>query len=138
MPMAFQAIENFDVYRLAEQLADRVWSCVLTWGILARDTVGKQLVRAADSVGANIAEGAGRGSAVDNRRHLRIARGSLLEVRFWLRRAFSRRLLKQEDIDAFKALLDELAPKLNAYMRSLTNAALSAEHKTQNTKYKTP
>ncbi|MGC4031288.1 MAG: four helix bundle protein [Tepidisphaeraceae bacterium] len=117
--MGFQAIETLDVYRLAERLADRVWAIVVKWNTLAKDTVGKQLIRSADSVGANIAEGAGRGSAADNRRHLRIARGSLIEVRFWLRRAYARKLLKQDDTDGLKTILDELAPKLNAYMRSI-------------------
>jgi four helix bundle protein len=48
---------------------------VVKWSVFARDTVGKQLVKAADSVGANIAEGTGRGTFVDNRRFVRIARG---------------------------------------------------------------
>ena len=65
--------ENLRVYLLAEQLADEVWKVVRKWEILARDTVGKQLVRAADSIGANIAEGSGRGSDQDYRRFLRIA-----------------------------------------------------------------
>ena len=45
--------ENLEIYKLAEQLADEVWEIVLKWNVLARDTIGKQLVRAADSVGAN-------------------------------------------------------------------------------------
>jgi four helix bundle protein len=51
--------ENLRVYQLAEELADRIWEIVLAWNIFARDTVGKQLVKAADSIGANIAEGTG-------------------------------------------------------------------------------
>ena len=69
---------NFDtlqVYRLAEKLADEVWHMVAGWNQFAKDTVGRQIVWAADSVGANIAEGTGRGSFQDNRRFIRIARG---------------------------------------------------------------
>jgi len=85
--------ENLRVYQLSEQLADRIWEIVPGWDTFARDTVGKQLVKAADSVGANTAEGTGRGTFVDNRRFVKIARGSLNETKHWLRRAFKRRLL---------------------------------------------
>lgn len=115
--------EKLDVYRLAEQLADQVWAMVLKWNTLARDTVGKQLIRATDSIGANIAEGFGRGSFNDNRRFVRIARGSLNESRHWLRRAYRRKLLAEEDVRSVKLLLQELAPRLNAYLRAIGHQA---------------
>jgi len=88
--MAHQSFEHLRVYQLAEKLLDEVWDIVLGWNILAKDTVGKQLIRAADSIGANIAEGCGRRSYQDNRRFIRIARGSLNESKHWLWRAFRR------------------------------------------------
>jgi len=111
--------ENLRVYRLSEDLSDSVWEIVIGWEHFARDTVGKQLVRAADSIGANIAEGTGRQAFQDNRRFVRIARGSLNETKHWLHRAFKRNLLTKLQIDNLKPLLDELAPKLNAYLRSI-------------------
>lgn len=111
--------ENLRVYQLAECLADAVWEAVVRWDIFSRDTVGKQLVRAADSIGANVAEGTGRGSVIDNRRFVRIARGSLYETRHWLRRAFRRKLLTKQQIEALKQNLDELTLTLNGYLRSL-------------------
>ena len=74
---------------LSEKLADAVWHLVLSWERLAKDTVGKQIIRSADSIGANIAEGTGRGSFVDNRRFVRMARASLYETHHWLRRAYT-------------------------------------------------
>jgi four helix bundle protein len=117
--MAKTNFENLRVYQLSEQLADLIWAIVLGWNAFARDTVGKQLVKAADSVGANIAEGTGRGSYVDNRRFVKIARGSLNETKHWLRRAFKRRLLSAKQINTVKPVIDELAPKLNAYLSSI-------------------
>ena len=111
--------ENLRVYQLAEQLADEIWNLVLGWNYLAQDTVGKQLIRSADSIGANIAEGTGRGSFQDNRRFVKIARGSLNETKHWLRRAYKRNLLTSEQTTTLKPMMDELAPKLNAYLRSI-------------------
>jgi len=79
--------ENLRVYQLSEELADRIWDIVIGWDNFAKDTVGKQVVRSADSIGANLAEGEGRGSYQDNRRFIKIARGSLQETQHWLRRA---------------------------------------------------
>jgi four helix bundle protein len=73
--------ENLHVYQLAETLSDLIWKITIKWDLLAQDTVGKQLLNSADSIGANIAEGTGRGSFADNRRFAKIARASLFEVR---------------------------------------------------------
>ena len=73
--MAKSDFENLKVYQMSENLADEIWDVVLGWDRFARDTVGGQVVRAADSIGANIAEGSGHGSFQDNRRFIRIARG---------------------------------------------------------------
>ncbi|MGI9167757.1 MAG: four helix bundle protein [Pyrinomonadaceae bacterium] len=111
--------EELQVYKLSERLADQVWKIVVRWDVLARDTVGKQLIRAADSVGANIAEGSGRGSDPDLRRFLRIARGSLYETQHWLRRSYKRRLLTEKQVNTLLPIIKELTPKLNAYLRSI-------------------
>jgi len=106
--------EDLRVYQLAELLADAIWPIVMNWEYFAKNTLGKQIVRSADSIGANIAEGTGRGSFDDNRRFVRYARGSFYETKAWLRRAYKRNLLTQTQIESLKPLLDELGPKLNA------------------------
>lgn len=111
--------ENLRVLQMAERLADEVWEVVRPWDGFAKRTVGQQIVRAADSVGANVAEGAGRGSYADNRRFVQIARGSLYEVKFFLRRAHRRGLLSEAQMASLRPLIYELAPPLNAYLRSL-------------------
>jgi four helix bundle protein len=130
--MPFVRFQELDVYRLAEKLADSVWAIVLQWDNLARDTVGKQLIRAADSIGANIAEGSGRSSSADTRRFLRIARGSLLETQHWLRRAFRRNLLSAEQTATLQPILDNLPRKLNAFLKSIgSNLPSAADSKSQ-------
>jgi four helix bundle protein len=114
-----RGFERLEVYLLSERLADAIWDLVLEWTVFAKDTVGKQLARAADSIGANIAEGEGRGSYKDNRRFIRIARGSLNETRHWLRRAYRRRLLTDTQIRSLQPMIRELGPRLNAYLKSV-------------------
>jgi four helix bundle protein len=111
--------EKLEVYRLAAKLGDEVWAVVARWEQFAKDTIGKQLVRAADSIGANIAEGVGRGSFPDNRRFVRTARSSLNETKHWLRRAHQRQLMKPDAVARLKPIIDELGPRLNAYLRSI-------------------
>ena len=111
--------ETLHIYCLSEVLADKIWNIVLKWDYFAKYTVGIQIVKAADSVGANIAEGSGRGTNPEYRRFLRISRGSLYETRHWLRRAVKRRLLTQSQIDELAPIISELTPKLNAYLGSI-------------------
>ncbi len=111
--------EELNVFKLAEQLADEVWNIVFSWKYFEKETVGKQLVRAVDSIGANISEGAGRGTSKDNQRFIRIARGSFNETKFWLRRANKRSLLNEAQTRNLKKLLDKLGPCLNAYLKSI-------------------
>ena len=119
--MTTKRFQELQVYQLAERLSDEIWKIVNTWKLFAKDTVGKQIVRAADSIGANIAEGVGRGAFQDNKRFVKIARGSLYETQHWLRRAYNRHLLTPEQIDALKPIIDELSPKLNSYLKSIGN-----------------
>jgi len=117
--MARAQFEELEVYQLAEKLADTIWHVVKSWSKLAQNTVGVQIVRSADGIGANIAEGTGRGAFQDNRRFVRIARGSLYETQHWLRRAYKRDLLNQDQIDQLKPIVEELGPRLNAYLKSI-------------------
>lgn len=121
--MARVNFENLRIYTLSEKLSDRIWDSVLRWDGFAKDTVGKQLVKAADSIGANIAEGSGRGSSLDYRRFLRISRGSLYETLHWLRRAYKRGLLTAKQTSELRSIIAELSPTLNAYLRSVSKSA---------------
>jgi four helix bundle protein len=112
--------ENLEIYRLAEQLGDEIWRIVARWERMAQTTLGSQMTRAADGVGANIAEGPGRITYRDNRRFIGMARGSLYETMHWLRRACIRGLLGQEEIAKMNALTAELAPRLNAYLKAIS------------------
>jgi four helix bundle protein len=128
--------EKLRVYSLAEKLSDHIWNIVRKWEHLPRDTIGRQMIRAADSIGANIAEGSGRGTLNDNRRFIRMARGSLYETKHWLRRAYTRSLLDDREVAEIEPLISELSPTLNAYFSSVNKAAI--DDLKQRTKHKAP
>jgi len=111
--------EKLRVYQISEDLSDEIWKIVTTWDNLAKNTIGAQIIRSADSIGANLAEGSGRGSDQDYRRFIKISRGSLYETRHWLRRAYKRNLLSTEQVEKLTPLIEELTPTLNAYLRSI-------------------
>ena len=111
--------EELQVYKLSEKLANEIWKVVMGWDNFAKDTIGKQIVRSADSIGANIAEGRGGYNIQDNKRFIKIARGSLNETIHWMRLAYVRKLLTVEQVNILKPLIEELSPKLNAYLNSL-------------------
>ncbi|MBD2431176.1 MULTISPECIES: four helix bundle protein [Fischerella] len=120
--------EDLQIFQLAEKLADIIWDIVINWNYFEKDTIGKQFTRAVDSIGANIAEGNGRYNLQENLRFIKIARGSLYETRYWLKRADARKLLLNEQLDNLEAIINELSPKLNAYLRYL-DKTIKKQHK---------
>jgi four helix bundle protein len=107
---------DLSAYRLAAELADEIHEDVARWPALARWTVGVQLVRAADSIGANIAEASGRWHEADKRRLLVIARGSLYETEHWLLRARARSLQLSKTDES----LGELMRTINGLVKKPT------------------
>ncbi|WP_313940725.1 MULTISPECIES: four helix bundle protein [Calothrix] len=73
-------------------------------------------------------KGTGRYNFQENRRFVRIARGSLNETRYWLRRAYTRNLLTSEQVDKLKPMVDQLSPMLNAYLNSIGDSGKNHNH----------
>lgn len=113
MPSSFR---DLNAYKLAVALAADVYLVVGRWSEFDRATVGEQLVRSIDSVGANIAEATGRWSKQDKRRVLLIARGELHEAEHWLAVAEARGLIKTNPSER----VAEVARTLNGLIKQPT------------------
>ena len=111
--------EDLRVLRAAEAVADDVWRRVVRWDEFARDVVGRQLARAADSIGANIAEAYGRFHYGDKVQFLYYARGSLFETKYWLNRTLARGLMPPSEVQDYASRLTDLARQLNAFADSV-------------------
>ena len=114
-------VENLEIYQMAEDLSDKIWNICVRFDYFAKDTIGKQLVRAADSISANIAEGHGRYHFNDRLRFCYYARGSLLAARSWLFKAIRRNLIKN-NIEKITEIIEILPKRLNAYISSIKKA----------------
>ncbi|MBN1976037.1 MAG: four helix bundle protein [Anaerolineae bacterium] len=92
---------------------------IVKWEPFARDVVGGQLARAADSVGANVAEAYGRFHYGEKLQFLYYARGSLFETKYWLNRALTRGLMSADQVQHYALQLTEVARQLNAFAGSI-------------------
>lgn len=97
----------------------RIWAIVDGWNYFAKDTVGKQLVRSADSVGANISEGFGRYFYKENKRFCDYARGSLKETQTWIEKAHHRGLMGKAEYESLEKELTIVVRTLNRYIASI-------------------
>jgi four helix bundle protein len=114
-------LEDLQIYQMAMELGEDVWHIVSEWSYWDKDAFGKQLVRAADSVAANLAEGFGRYHLRDNLNFCYYSRGSLKETMAWLTKANNRNLISNEKFEELNQLCNSLSIKLNNYIKTLRN-----------------
>lgn len=114
-------LEDLQVLKLAETVADSIWKRVGGWDEFAKDTVGKQITRSADSIGANIAESFGRFNFGEKLQFLYYSRGSLFETKYWLNRAGIRELMKIDEVREYSDQLTALARQLNVFASGMKN-----------------
>lgn len=110
-------IEDTEVYKRACVLSDEVYVAVVRLPILARNTVGTQLIRSIDSVGANLVEGDGKGPGADAIRFFRIARGSCREARHWIDRAVRRQLIDSTTGEKWLSETGEIVAMIHGLIR---------------------
>lgn len=112
-------LEELQVYQIAMNVGERIWRIVSEWDYFSKDTVGKQLVRAADSMAADLSEGYGRFFYKENRQFCYYSRGSLHETKTWLRKAYNRSLIVEEVFQSISKDTDTLSVKLNNYIKTI-------------------
>lgn len=116
MPTGF---DDLRVLEDASQLSDHIWDEIKGWKPFDRDVVGKQLARAVDSIGANIAEAFGRFHYGEKIRFLYYARGSIFESKYWVNRASSRSLIAEENAAEYREQLSIIVRQLNSFISNL-------------------
>ncbi len=112
-------LDEFRVYQMAMEVGEEVWNIVTEWNWLAKDTVGKQFIRAIDSVAANLSEGFGRYHYRESIHFYYYSRGSLYESKTWLTKAHNRKLVTDEAFVRMSSFLEEVGVKLNNYINTI-------------------
>ncbi|HYF66688.1 MAG TPA: four helix bundle protein [Ohtaekwangia sp.] len=121
-------LEDFKTYNLAMELGERVWNIVSRWGYFEKDTVGKQFVRAADSVAANLSEGLGRFHYKETKNFSYFSRGSLFETRTWVSKSFKRNLISKEEFENLESAIEIIGKMVNNYINSIGQVNEPFEH----------
>jgi len=118
-------LEELRVYNLSMELGERVWNIVNKWNYFEKDTIGKQLVKAADSIGANLSEGFGRYHYKEKKNFGYYSRGSLFETKTWLTKAHNRKLITDDDFQSFSNDIDLIGKMLNNYIKSISKQPMT-------------
>jgi four helix bundle protein len=111
-------LEELQIYNLSMAMAEKIWNMVIAWDYFSKDTIGKQLVKAADSIAANLSEGYRRYHYRENKNFCYYSRGSLFETKTWLTKAYNRKLVDDSDFESFIKQIDDTGIKLNNYITS--------------------
>ncbi len=119
----FLKLNDLSAYKTAFFLSNYVWDIILEWDYFAKDTVGKQFVRAVDSISANIAEGFGRFGKKDKIKFYRYSFSSLKECFDWNEKSKMRKLLTTEQYEYIFTELEKLPKEINSLIK-FTNEKL--------------
>ena len=112
-------LDELNVYQLSMFMAEEIWDIVMKWDYFTKDAIGKQLIRSADSIAANLSEGFGRFFYKEERQFCYYSRGSLYETKTWLTKASNRGLINSDDFEKFKKEINNIGVKLNNYIKSI-------------------
>lgn len=110
-------ISQIEAYNISKDLSNFTWDIVIKWDFFARDTVGKQFVRAIDSISANIAEGFGRFHKKDKIKFFQYSKGSVLESYDWTEKSKHRNLISESEYNELLQTLQKLPKSINSLIK---------------------
>lgn len=113
----YLSLNDISAYKIAFRLSNYVWDIVLKWDYLSKETIGKQYIRAVDSISANLAEGFGRYNKKDKICFYRYSYGSIKESLDWNEKARVRKLLNKDEYDYILKELQKLPREINSLIK---------------------
>ena len=116
-------LENLEIYQIALKISDLAWEVFKKLPKNFQIHIGNQFLDAADSIGANIAEGYGRFHFRESINLNNYSRGSATETSFWTQRLHQRNLITETDFADLDQLMKTEITKINAYNNYLRRKA---------------
>lgn len=110
-------VNEHSAYQNARELNRMVWNASKRWDRNILSTIGNQLIRASDSISANLAEGWNRYSKKDKINFYIIARSSAAETSDWLNKAFERNLINRDEWTKMEQLIEILPKEINGLIK---------------------
>lgn len=101
------------------ELGEVIYEIIIEWDYFHKDTMGKQLLRAVDSIASNLSEGIGRYHYKERKNFGYYSRRSLFETKTWLTKANNRKLITDDLYLRMISDIDIIGIKLNNYINSI-------------------
>lgn len=117
MGKKYIGVEDLSAYRRSFALSNYVWNLVFQWKYFEKNTVGKQFVRAVDSISANIAEGFNRYHRKDKVLFYYFAKGSVGESQDWLEKCRARKLINEDNYVYILGELEEFPKEIHTLIQ---------------------
>ena len=117
-----QDFRKLRVWQLNRELTKAVYRMTASFPVTERFGLVGQMRSAAVSIGANIAEGCGRGSRPDTLRFFQVAFGSAVELLHHIMTALDLELITQKQFDDLEAKLDPIRRMLAKLMMRVRQA----------------
>ena len=115
-------LEALEVYKVAMEIGEIVWTIVDKWDYFPKKTLGAQYVEAADSIAMNISEGYGRFHYKENKNFCYYSRGSAKETLTATNKAKVRNLISYEEFALLSQKLDLYFRLMYGYINSIGNS----------------
>jgi four helix bundle protein len=114
-----QRLEDLEVYKVAMEIGEIVWSIVNKWECFSKKTLGAQYVDAADSIAMNVSEGYGRFHFKENKNFCYYSRGSAKETLTATNKAKASNLVSEEEFALLSQKLDSYFRLIYGYINSI-------------------
>lgn len=125
------SFEKLEVYKLSISLSMEIRKLVKSFPKEEQYDLIRQLKRATDSIGANLAEGSGRSSSLDQAHFTNMAYSSGLEIINHLNLSLQLNYIEDVEYSRIRLMMDEVLNKLNSLYKYQINRKDSLKNQTK-------